>query len=315
MAATMKAVRIHEYGDPNVLVYEDAPRPVPQAGEVLVKVAAAGINPVDWKTRAGSGVAGRYGNAFPLIVGWDLSGVVDAVGDGANIFKVGDAVFGMARFPDIGAAYAEYVAVPQNELALKPDTVDHVQAAAFPLAALTTWQALFEAGNLVSGERVLVQGAAGGVGHLAVQIAKWAGAHVIGTGSTANVDFLRELGVDEVVDYSTTRFEDVIAPVDLVMSCVGGELLNRSLAVVKKGGRLVSIAGKPDDAEAEKRAVTATSILVRPVESHLQQIAALIANGQLKMTVTKVFPLAEANQAHAYAESRDLRRGKIVLQV
>ncbi len=315
MAENMKAVRIHDYGDPNVLVYEDAPRPVAQAGEVLVKVAAAGINPVDWKTRAGSGMGGRYGNAFPLIVGWDISGVVEAVGEGATAFKVGDAVFGMARFPDVGAAYAEYVAVPQSEVALKPANIDHLQAAAFPLAALTAWQALFEAGHLQRGERVLVQGAAGGVGHLAVQIAKWAGAYVIGTGSTANMDFIHELGADEAVDYSTTPFEEAVGSVDLVLNCVGGDLLNRSLAVVKQGGRLVSIAGKPDAAEAEERGITATSILVSPVESHLHEIARLIANGELKTTVSHVFPLAESNHAHAFAESRTLRRGKIVLEV
>ncbi len=315
MTETMKAARIHQYGSPDVLNYEDAPRPSPAAGEVLVKVHAAGINPVDWKTRAGSGMSARYGEAFPLIVGWDISGVVEAVGSGAATFKAGDAVFGMARFPDIGSAYAEYVAVPQQHLALKPKNIDHVQAAAFPLAVLTAWQALFEAGNLVSGERLLIQGAAGGVGHLAVQLAKWKGAYVIGTGSTANIEFLRELGVDEAVDYSAVRFEDVVQPVDLVLSCVGGDLLNRSLASVKNGGRLVSIAGKPDEQEAEKRHITAVGILVRPVESHLNAIADLIAAGHLKTTVTQVFALAEADKAHAFAENRQLRRGKIVLQV
>ncbi len=311
----MKAVRIHQYGDPDVLIYEDAPRPSPAAGEVLVKVQAVGINPVDWKTRAGSGMSGRYGNMFPMIIGWDIAGVVEAVGENADKFKVGDEVFGMVRFPDIGSAYAEYVAAPQHDLALKPHNIDALEAAAYPLVVLTAWQALFEAGNLISGERLLIQGAAGGVGHVAVQLAKWKGAYVIGTGSTNNIDFLRELGVDQVVDYSTTRFEDVVAPVDIVLGCVGGDLLTRSLAVIKEGGRLVSIAGKPDQQEADKHHVKVDAILVRPVEDHLNEIAKLIEQGHLKMVVTKVFDLKDMNKAHAFAESRELRRGKIVLKV
>jgi NADPH:quinone reductase-like Zn-dependent oxidoreductase len=315
MTAMMKAVRIHEYGSPDVLKFEDAPRSSPAADEVLVKVQAAGINPIDWKTRAGSGMGGRYGDVFPLIIGWDISGVVESLGKNANKFKIGDAVFGMVRFPEIGSAYAEYVAVPEAHLALKPATIDHVQAAAFPLVTLTAWQALFEAGNLTKGERLLIQGAAGGVGHVAVQIAKWKGAHVIGTGSTNNVDFLRELGVDEVIDYSITRFEDAVEPVDMVFNCVGGDLLTRSFAVIKEGGRLISIAGKPDEALARKHHVKADSILVRPVESHLNEIAKLIEAGHLKTVVAKTFSLADAHKAHAYAESRELRRGKIVLTV
>lgn len=316
MSDTMKAVRIHQYGDPSVLVYEDAPKPTPAAGEVLVKVRAVGINPVDWNTRAGKGIAGLLKNPFPFIDGWDISGVIEALGEGATKFKVGDEVFGMVRFPDIGSAYAEYVAAPQTDLSLKPKNIDFVEAAAYPLVALTAWQALFEAGNLSGGERLLIQGAAGGVGHVAVQIAKWKGAHVIGTGSTNNVDFLRELGVDEVVNYTTTRFEDVVAPVDIVLNCIGNpEIINRSLNVIKAGGRFVSIAGGADQAEAEKRQIKASGILVRPVESHLDAIADLIQQGKLKMVVTKVFDLKDMDKAHAFAESRELRRGKIVLKV
>ncbi|MBI1276887.1 MAG: zinc-binding dehydrogenase [Anaerolineaceae bacterium] len=316
MTESMKAVRIHQYGSPDVLIYEDAPRPSPAAGEVLVKVQAVGINPVDWKTRAGSGMSGRYGSAFPLIIGWDIAGVVEALGENADKFKVGDEVFGMVRFPGIGSAYAEYVAAPQTELALKPKNIDALEAAAYPLVTLTAWQALFEAGNLVSGERLLIQGAAGGVGHVAVQLATWKGAYVIGTGSTNNVDFLKELGVDQVVDYSTTRFEDVVEPVDMVLNCIGNpEMINRSLSVIKAGGRFVSIAGGADQTEAQKRQVKATSILVRPVESHLNEIANLIEQEKLKMVVTKVFDLKDMDKAHAFAESRELRRGKIVLRV
>ncbi len=315
MTTQMKAVRIHEYGGPDVLKYENAPRPSPAAGEVLVKVHAAGINPVDWKTRSGGGVSGRYGNAFPLIIGWDISGVVEAVGENATTFKVGDAVFGMVRFPSIGAAYAEYVAAPQTDLALKPKNIDHIQAAAIPLAALTAWQALFESGDLTSGERLLIQGAAGGVGHLAVQLAKWKGAYVIATGSTNNMAFLRELGADAVIDYTNTRFEDTIKSVDMVLGCIGGDMLKRSLSVIKVGGRLISITGLPDQQEAEKRHVRTEAILVRPVDSHMNAIAQLIEAGTLQMVVTEVFDLADASKAHAFAESRELRRGKIVLKV
>jgi NADPH:quinone reductase-like Zn-dependent oxidoreductase len=316
MTDTMKAVRIHEYGGPEVLKYEDAPKPVPAAGEVLVKVQAVGINPVDWNTRAGRGIAGMLKNPFPFIDGWDISGVVEAVGDDAYKFMIGDEVFGMVRFPQVGSAYAEYVAAPQNELALKPKNINALEAAAFPLVALTAWQAMFETVNLSSGERILIQGAAGGVGHIAVQLAKWKGAYVIGTGSTNNVDFLRELGVDQVVDYSTTRFEDAVEPVDVVLNCIGNpEIINRSLSVIKAGGRFVSIAGGADQAEADKRQVKASGILVRPVEEHLNQIAALIESGQLKTVVSNVFDLADTAKAHTFAESRDLRRGKIVLKV
>nr|MBA3874074.1 NADP-dependent oxidoreductase [Anaerolineae bacterium] len=184
MTELMKAARIHEYGGPDVLKFEDAPRPSPADGEVLVKVHAAGINPVDWKTRAGHGMYSQDSSLFPLIIGWDISGVVEAVGTNANKFKVGDEVFGMVRFPNIGAAYAEYVAAPQTDLALKPQNINFIEAAAYPLVTLTAWQALFENVNLVKGERLLIQGAAGGVGHLAVQLAKWKGATVIGTGSS-----------------------------------------------------------------------------------------------------------------------------------
>jgi NADPH:quinone reductase-like Zn-dependent oxidoreductase len=315
MAKTMKAVRIHEYGGADVLRYEDAPCPDLAPGEVLVKVYAAGINPVDWNTRAGRGMAGRYGDPFPLILGWDVSGVVETVAPGVTDFKPGDEVFGMVRFPEIGSAYAEYVAAPQEHFILKPNNIDHLQAAAIPLAALTAWQGLFEAASLSSGQRLLIQGAAGGVGHLAVQIAKWKGAYVIGTSSTSNIDFLRTLGVDEPIDYTVARFEDAVAPVDMVLDTVGGETLKRSLSVVRDGGTLITIAGGPDKAEAEKRHVHAGNILVHTEKSQLAQIATLIVSGQLKTVITHVFPLTEVVKAHETGANRELRRGKIVLQV
>lgn len=311
---TMKAVRQHEFGGGDVLRYEDAPRPEPAADEVLVRVHAAGINPVDWKTRLGRGMASRNDNVFPLILGWDISGVVEEIGAQVTKFKVGDAVFGMIHFPKIGSAYAEYITAPQWQLALKPDNVDHLQAAAVPLAVLTAWQGLFEAITLRGGERVLVHAAAGGVGHLAVQLAKWAGAYVIGTASARNFEYVRSLGADEVIDYNVAPFEEVVAPVDVVFDAVGGEIISRSFKVVKSGGSFVTIAGKPDEAEAATYNINAHSFLVRPVEEHLTKIAELMASGHVKTVVEHIFPLADAAKAHELSETSHAR-GKIVLQV
>lgn len=309
----MKTVRIHNYGNPSVMSYEDAPCPDPTPNEVLVRVHAAGINPVDWKTRSGSGMAYRYPDPFPLIPGWDVSGVVTTVGSEVNEFTPGDEVFGMVHFPEIGSAYAEYVTAPVSHFALKPRNVDHVQAAAIPLAALTAWQALFEAGDLSSGQRLLILGASGGVGHLAVQIAKWKGAHVIGTASSGNLDFLHTLGIDQAIDH--VDFADAVEGVDMVMDTVGGELLSQAFRVTKNGGTIVSIAGKPDPEEAAKRQIKASNILVHTENSQLVQIAELMAAGHLKTVIAEVFPLTQVQQAHELGASRTLRRGKIVLQV
>jgi len=305
----MKAARIHAYGGPEVFRYEDAPRPEAGEGEVLVRVAAAGINPVDWKTWAGRGMTGGDTSRLPLILGWDVSGVVEEVGPGASKFRPGDAVFGMVRFPEIGSAYAEYVNAPETHLALKPQNVSHVEAAGVPLVALTAWQA-FEAGNLRSGQRVLIQGAAGGVGHVAVQIAKAWGAYVIGTGSAGNLDYIRELGADEAVEYDAE-----IGPVDMVLNAAGTQTLDRSLTLLKSGGSLISISGKPDQDKAQQLGVKADSILVHTNESQMQQIADLMAAGKLRPTIAEVYPLAQAGAAQEALETRSVRRGKIVLEV
>ena len=212
---------------------------------MLVRVHAAGINPVDWKTCAGEGVASRLEDPFPFIPGWDVSGVVEALGAGVSDFKVGDAVCGMVRWHWGGGGYAEYVAAPAADLVAKPGTMDDSQAAGLPLAALTAWQALFETTDLQAGQTVLIHAAAGGVGHIAVQLAKWKGARVIGTASARNEAFLRELGVDRVIDYNQTRFEDVAGDVDVVLDGVGGEIQERSWGVLKPGGMLASIRGRP----------------------------------------------------------------------
>ena len=248
---TMKAVRIHSYGGPEVLVYEDAPRPQPEPNDVLVRVHAAGINPVDWKIREGYG-KDRLGHRLPLILGWDLSGVVEAVGPGVERLKVGDEVYSR---PDISrdGAYAEYIAIRESLAALKPKSIDHVHAAAIPLAAMTAWQALFDAAGLSRGQRVLIHAAAGGVGSFAVQIAKWKGAYVIGTASTRNQDFLRELGVDSAIDYQSVAFETVVRDVDVVLDTIGGDTQARSWMVLKKGGVLVSTVSPPSPQEAAAR--------------------------------------------------------------
>jgi NADPH:quinone reductase-like Zn-dependent oxidoreductase len=308
MAQTMKAARIHEYGGPEVFRYEDAPKPEARTGEVLVRVHAAGINPVDWKTRMGRGMTGGDTSRLPLIVGWDISGVVESVGPEANKFKSGDEVFGMVRFPEIGSAYAEYVAAPETNFALKPNDVTHVEAAAVPLVALTAWQA-FEAGGLSEGQRVLIQGAAGGVGHIAVQIAKAKGAYVIGTGSPTNHDYIRSLGADDAVDYDAA-----IEPVDMILNAAGMQTLDRSLTLLKPGGALISISGGPNKDKAQELQVKAESILVHTDEVQMHQVAQLMA-GQLKATIAEVYPLAEAGAAQHSGETRAVRRGKIVLEV
>jgi NADPH:quinone reductase-like Zn-dependent oxidoreductase len=309
----MKAVRIHNYGGPEVLRFEDAPRPTPGAGELLIRVHAAAVNPVDSKIRAGY-FQDTFQYAFPFIPGWDLSGVVEATGPGVTKFKNGDEVY--AR-PDLSrnGAYAEYAVIKETETALKPNSIDHVQAAAIPIVASTAWQALFDRASLGKGQRILIHGAAGGVGSFAVQLAKWKGAYVIGTASARNQAFLRELGVDEPIDYEETRFDDVVRDVDVVFDTIGGETQARSWKVLKKGGILVSIVGPPPSAEeAAKHDVRVAFFSAQPDASVLVAIAELVDSGKIKPLVETVLPLAEARQAHELTQSGHAR-GKIVLKV
>ena len=311
----MKAIQIYEFGPPDVLKLEEVARPEPGPGEVLVRVHAAGVNPVDWKVRAASSpLAQRYKDDFPLILGWDVSGVVAEVGETVVDFEIGDEVFGLVGFPGLGRAYGEYLTAPASHLALKPRHLDHVQAAALPLVALTAWQALFEVGDLQAGQRLLVHAAAGGVGHVAVQLAKWRGAYVIGTASARHHEFLRDLGVDEVIDYTTTRFEDVVHEVDMVLDPISGETRARSWQVLKKGGILVSILSGIDPATAADYGVRSGYLLVRPDKAQLHELARLADGGHLRPAIDAVFPLHEAAQAHARGEQWHTG-GKIVLQV
>ena len=309
----MKAIRIHGRGGPERLVYEDVPQPHPGQGEVVVRVYATGViaNELRWdetyETKAGSK------RVLP-IPGRDLSGVVEEVGPGTPPLTKGSQVYAMTDYGRDGAEAEFTIALP-SELAPKPRTLDYVQAAAVPLTALTAWQALFEHASLVAGQTVLIHGAAGGVGVFAVQLAHWAGAHVIATASARNRDFLRELGANEVIDYTTTRFEEVVHDVNLVFDTVGGDTLERSWQVVKPGGVLVSVVSpQPSFEEAKVHGVRLVWFVVEPNRDELIQIGTLIDAGHLRPIIDTVFPLSQARQAYEQG-ARGHTRGKIVLRV
>ncbi|MGK5731014.1 NADP-dependent oxidoreductase [Streptomyces sp. URMC 124] len=307
----MRAVVQKSFGGPEVLEVVETERPTPLGGEVLVRVHASGVNPVDVAVRSG---------AYPLLgeppfgVGWDISGVVEEAGPGAR-FKPGDEVFGMPFFPRAATGYAEYVAVPSRQVARKPAGLDHVHAAAIPLAALTAWQGLVDAAGITEGQRVLIHRAAGGVGHFAVQMAKARGAHVIAMASGPKHDFVRGLGADEVVDYRTTDFTEAVKDVDVVFDSSSEGV--RSLAVLRPGGTLVSIMEHGNQelaarAEAEGRRFAGVS--VEPDYASLEAIAALVDAGRIRPHVSGTFPLAEAAKAHE-AVGSGRTQGKIVLTV
>ena len=309
----MKAVRIYGRGGPDHLIYEDAPQRHPGAGEVLVRVYATGViaNELKWdvtyQTKAGS----PRGLPIP---GRDLSGVVEEAGPGVTTLVKGAEVYAMLDYGCDGAEAEFTIALP-NELAPKPRTLDHVQAAAVPLSALTAWQALFDQAHLAAGQTVLIQGAAGGVGVFAVQLAHWAGAQIIATASAHNRDFLRELGANEVIDYTTTRFEEVVQSVDIVFDTVGGDTLAHSWQVVKPGGMLVSVVSPPPSADAIKgHDVRFAWFVVQPNREQLVQIGALIDAGRILPIIDTVFPLAQARQAYEQG-AKGHTRGKIVLRV
>jgi len=310
----MKAVQVHNYGGPEVLHFEDAPRPTPGSGELLIKVHAASVNAIDWKARAGY-LKDVFPLPLPYIPGWDVSGIVEAVGSGVTKFKKGDEVYARPDAARNGkGTYAEYVVAKETEAALKPKSIDHVHAAAIPVVALTAWQALFDKAGLSKSQRILIHGAAGGVGSFAVQLAKWKGAHVIGTASGRNQAFLRELGVDEPIDYERTRFEDVAHDVDVVLDTLAGDIQNRSWKVLKKGGILVSIVAPPSADEAAKHSVRSAFFSAHPSSSQLSEIAKLVDAGKLKSVVETVLPLSDARRAHELNETGHAR-GKTVLKV
>lgn len=304
----MKAARLHARTEPPVFVYEDAPQPEPRAGEVLIRVHAAAVTPTElewaptWTTRAGEP------RPFPIVLGHEFSGEVGAVGPDVTGVAAGDAVFGMNDWFRDGAQ-AEYCIARATEVAPKPRSVDHVRAAVVPISALTAWQGLIERARLVAGQRVLVHGASGGVGVFAVQLAKRRGAQVIATASASNLDFVRGLGADQVIDYRAERFEDLVRELDVVLDTVGGETLARSWDVLKPGGKLVSIAASGE--RARERRDQDAFFIVEGNRTQLEEIARLIDAGELRPVVGAVFPLARAGKAYEHKTVH----GKTVLRV
>jgi NADPH:quinone reductase-like Zn-dependent oxidoreductase len=307
----MKAVQIHHYGGPEELIYEDAQTPDIQPDDVLIRVKATSINPIDWKVRQGGHKdADRH---FPLVLGWDVSGVIDQVGEKVKNFKVGDEVFGR---PDTSrnGTYAEYVAVRASELAPKPQSLDHNQSAAIPLAGLTAWQGIFDHGKLQAGQKILIHGASGGVGTFAVQLAKWKGAYVIGTASAKNADFLRDLGADEVIDYTSEHFENKLHDLDVVFDTIGGDVQLNSIKVLKQGGILVSTVGIKDEAALKAKGIQGVAYMAKSLPDQLHRMAQLIDEGKLRPVISKTFPLKDAAEAQRESEQGHTR-GKIVLTV
>lgn len=309
---TMKAVRIHAYGGPELLHYETAPRPVPNPDDLLIRVRAAAVNPVDWKIREGY-LQGFLNHQLPLIPGWDVSGEVVNVGPEATGFKIGDAVYARPNIERDGS-YAEYIAVKASEAAHKPTRLSHDHAAAVPLAALTAWQALVDVAQLQAGQTVLIHAAAGGVGSFAVQLAKARGAQVIATASAVNTGIVAELGADQFVDYTKTRFEEIVKDVDVVFDTLGGDTQDRSWQVLKPGGILVSIISPPVEETAAKHGVRSAFVFVQPNGQQLAAIARLIDEGRMKPIIHTVLPLSEARQAQVISQGGHAR-GKIVLHV
>lgn len=308
----MKAIRIHSYGGPEVLVYEDAPRPSPAPDEVLIRVHAAGVNPIDWKIRAGY-LSGFLNLTFPFILGIDVAGVVEGVGANVSGFKPGDSVYAWADISKNGS-YAEYVTVKGENVAPKPVSLDFIQAAAVPQAALTAWQALFETGGLQPGQTVLIHAAAGGVGTFAVQLAKWKGVNVYGTASAGNLEFLRDIGVDEPIDYSTLNSEAIRRSVDIVLDAVGGDTQDRSWIVLKPGGVLVGTVTPPSEEAAAAHDARHAFHMTHGSGQQLREIAALIDAGHIRPIVQEVIPLRDTRRAHELSQAGHVR-GKIVLEV
>lgn len=309
----MKAVVLTDFGGVENLVTDDVAKPVIADNEVLVQVKAISINPVDVKTRSGKGMSALFKNENPMILGWDVSGVV--VESKSPLFAVGDEVFGMVNFPGIGRAYAEYVAAPASHLALKPANVTHAEAAGASLAALTAWQALISHANIQPGQRVLIHAAAGGVGHFAVQIAKQLGAYVIGTSSAGNKDFVLSLGADEHIDYKAQELNQATQAIDFVLDAIGDETIDRSLEVMKKGATIISIPSGKNEAVKEKaqaKGMIGYPIRVQSNGDDMKKLADHLANGTIKSHVSQTFAFDEIQNAHRQIETGKTQ-GKIAV--
>ena len=307
----MKAIQIFKYGGPEVLTYVETEIPEINPDDVLIKVFATSINPIDWKVR--EGYMKNPERKFPITLGWDVSGVVEQIGDQVEDYMIGDLVY--AR-PDVSrnGTYAEYVAVRANEISFKPKTLDHLSAATIPLAGLTAWQGLFDLGKLQSGQRILIHGAAGGVGTLAVQLAKWHHAYVIATASENNIDFLKGLGADEVIDYHKDDFSEKLSNIDLVFDSIGGETQKKSVIVLKPGGILVSTVGIQDMEILKAKNIHGEQFMAKSDPEILKELAALIEAGKIKPVISHVFDLKDIQAAHVQSQSGHTR-GKIAIRV
>jgi NADPH:quinone reductase-like Zn-dependent oxidoreductase len=318
----MKAIRIHEFGGPEVMKLVDIERPVAAADEILIKVYASGVNPVDWVVRQGGNEFLRPLLTLPLTLGWDAAGVVEEIGSNVTGFKPGDAVYGVPNFPGTQGSYAEYMPAKASQFALKPKTINFNEAAGVPLAGLTAWTGIFEHGKLQAGQRIVILGASGGVGSFAVQFAKAIGAYVIGVASTPNLDYMKELGADEVMDYKTQRFENILEGIDLVFDASphrdNAERM-RAVKVLKQGGILVStnvdfpFNDEVNQALTQKGAKGELDV-VQLRQDWLQEIASLIDEGKVKVAISKIYPLDEVAEAHRESETWHVR-GKLILEI
>lgn len=309
----MQAVYIKEYGNAQKLILGEFERPVINADQVLIKVRGAAVNPVDWMIRDGYLKDTDY-HQLPLVLGWDVAGEIAELGADVSHFELADAVFAHAPIAGQGA-YAQYIAIDSHLVAAKPQSISLLESAAVPLAATTAWQALIKGCQIKAGDKVLIHNGAGGVGSFAIQIAKAMGAYVIATASAAKHDFVKSLGADQLIDYRTERFEDVVSDLDAVLAAVGGDdILGRSLKVIRKGGRLISLLDELDDGQSEASGINYQRWWVEPNAQDLAEIARLIDSADIKVAIDKVFPLAQVAQAHELSESKTAA-GKIVLAV
>jgi NADPH:quinone reductase-like Zn-dependent oxidoreductase len=315
----MKAIILNEAGPIDNLQYIDMAKPILKSNEVLVKTISLSINPVDYKARANSGsLQWLFGEERPIILGWDLSGTVVEIGKDVSDFKIGDAVFGMANFPGKGNAYSELVAVPSMHLTLKPANISYPEAASATLAALTAWQSLAKKGNVKKGDKVLIHGASGGVGHYATQIAKHLGAYVIGTSSAKNKEFVLQNGADKHIDYATENFSEIVSDADFVLDTLAGDTISKSIDVTKTGGIIVTIPSgnifSEDIDKAKSKGIDLSFLLVESSGGDMLEIAQLMEKGILKSHVSKIFSFDEMGEAHLYLE-KGRTVGKIAINI
>ncbi len=308
----MKAIRIHEFGGPEVLELENIPIPEPSEDEVLIKVYASSVNPVDQKIYSGQAQE-KFPSKLPLTMGWDVSGIIDKLGSNVKKFSAGDGVYGRP-FPTTNGAFAEYVVIKANEISLKPKSLDHLNAAAVPLSGLTAWQGLFKYGHLQKGQKVLIHAASGGVGSFAVQFAKWKGAYVIGTGSAENLAFIKQLGADAAIDYKNERFEDKLEELDLVFDLIGGDTQKRSLNIIRQGGILITTVRPEFRQEARDKDIHLEGFTAQSYAEDLAQIARLIDEGKVSPVVSTILNLEDARKAEILNHKGNTR-GKIVIKV